>query len=57
MFRAVAFVVTVALALSIAGGILGTHVNPDAHTGLLLRRIAAGVFAGECDIHELPDDI
>ncbi|KIK71400.1 hypothetical protein GYMLUDRAFT_33562 [Collybiopsis luxurians FD-317 M1] len=45
--RIIALVVTAALALSIAGGLLGTHVAPnDAHTGLLLRRIAAGLYAG-----------
>ncbi|KAF5375021.1 hypothetical protein D9758_000098 [Tetrapyrgos nigripes] len=46
ILRVVGLIPIVALALSIAGGIIGTHVNPDAHTGLLLRRIAAGFYAG-----------
>ncbi|THV06103.1 hypothetical protein K435DRAFT_744432 [Dendrothele bispora CBS 962.96] len=45
-FRIGGLVAVVALALSIAGGILGTPVNPDNDTGLLLRRIAAGVYGG-----------
>ncbi|KAF9023416.1 hypothetical protein BDZ89DRAFT_1069904 [Hymenopellis radicata] len=34
----------VTLGLSIAAGLLGTHVNPDVTTGLILRRVSAGVY-------------
>lgn len=33
------------MALSVAGSLLGTHVNPNASAGLILRRVAAGVYA------------
>ncbi|KAJ3838410.1 hypothetical protein EV361DRAFT_971435 [Lentinula raphanica] len=46
ILRLIAFVAVAAIALSIAGGLLGTHVNPDAHTGLILRRVAAGIYGG-----------
>jgi hypothetical protein len=46
ILRLIAFLCVVALALSIAGGILGTQVNPDVNTGMILRRVAAGVYAG-----------
>ncbi|KAE9395924.1 hypothetical protein BT96DRAFT_966611 [Gymnopus androsaceus JB14] len=46
ILRLIAFFAVLALALSIAGGLLGTHVNPDANTGLILRRVAAGIYAG-----------
>ncbi|KAJ3749965.1 hypothetical protein DFH05DRAFT_1531596 [Lentinula detonsa] len=46
LLRLIAFIAVAALALSIAGGLLGTHVNPDAHTGLILRRVAAGMYGG-----------
>ncbi|GAW01405.1 hypothetical protein F5879DRAFT_874239 [Lentinula edodes] len=46
LLRLIAFIAVVALALSIAGGLLGTHINPDAHTGLILRRVAAGIYGG-----------
>ncbi|KAJ4476610.1 hypothetical protein J3R30DRAFT_3487781 [Lentinula aciculospora] len=44
--RLIALIAVVALALSIAGGLLGTHVDPDVHTGLILRRVGAGIYAG-----------
>ncbi len=34
----------VALGLSIAAGMLGTHVNPDVNAGMIIRRVAAGVY-------------
>ncbi|GLB36508.1 hypothetical protein LshimejAT787_0307960 [Lyophyllum shimeji] len=47
IFRLSGLVVLVGLALSIAGGLLGTHVNPNlGTTGMILRRASAGVFAG-----------
>ncbi|TFK36789.1 hypothetical protein BDQ12DRAFT_633010 [Crucibulum laeve] len=47
MFRIIGLLALTALAVSIAGGLLGTHVNPDAgSTGLILRRVGAGIFAG-----------
>ncbi|ESK98244.1 hypothetical protein Moror_291 [Moniliophthora roreri MCA 2997] len=45
-FRVVAILAIIAMGLSIAGEILGTHVNPNAHAGMILRRVAAGVYAG-----------
>ncbi|KAG7099562.1 hypothetical protein E1B28_001395 [Marasmius oreades] len=45
-FRGYAIVPIIALGLSIAGDLLGTHVNPEAHIGLILRRVAAGVYGG-----------
>jgi hypothetical protein len=46
MFRALGLVALVGIALSIAGDILGTHVNHNASVGLVLRHVAAGVYAG-----------
>jgi len=47
LFRLAGLVVLVGLALSIAGGLLGTHVNPNSgNTGAILRRSSTGVFAG-----------
>ncbi|KAF5384752.1 hypothetical protein D9757_006261 [Collybiopsis confluens] len=46
LLRVISFFAIAALALSIAGGLLGTHIDPDAKTGLLLRRISAGIYAG-----------
>lgn len=34
------------LGLSLAGGILGSPVRPEPRIGMILRRAAAGVYAG-----------
>ncbi|KAJ7770826.1 hypothetical protein DFH07DRAFT_805385 [Mycena maculata] len=45
MFRAVAFFLVVAMALAIAGGILGTHIAPtQGHVGDILRKTAAVLY-------------
>ncbi|KAF8078239.1 hypothetical protein FPV67DRAFT_1775489 [Lyophyllum atratum] len=47
IFRLAGLAVIVGLALSIAGGLLGTHIGPDqGKIGLILRRASAGIFAG-----------
>ncbi|KAG6857600.1 hypothetical protein H0H87_010168 [Tephrocybe sp. NHM501043] len=47
IFRLTGLATLAGLGLSIAGGLLGTHVSPDkGDTGLILRRASAGVFAG-----------
>lgn len=45
-FRGYAVFPIIAMGLSIAGDLLGTHVNPEIHIGLILRRVAAGVYGG-----------
>jgi hypothetical protein len=41
------FIVLIALVLTIPGGILGTHASPtQGHTGMTLRRVSAGIYAG-----------
>ncbi|KAF9270559.1 hypothetical protein L218DRAFT_952665 [Marasmius fiardii PR-910] len=45
-FRGYAVFPFIAMGLSIAGDLLGTHVNPNGHIGLILRRVAAGVYGG-----------
>ncbi|KAJ3575921.1 hypothetical protein NP233_g797 [Leucocoprinus birnbaumii] len=45
--RTLGFLAIVALALSIAGGLLGTHVAPNqGNVGFILRRVASGVYGG-----------
>ncbi|KAG7450185.1 uncharacterized protein BT62DRAFT_927493 [Guyanagaster necrorhizus] len=44
LFRFAGFIALIALALAIAGGLLGTHVNPDANAGMIVRRVEAGVY-------------
>ncbi|KAG6885720.1 hypothetical protein C0993_010893 [Termitomyces sp. T159_Od127] len=45
IFRLTGLVTLAGLALSIAGGILGTHVSPDkGNIGVILRRASVGVF-------------
>ncbi|KAJ7275426.1 hypothetical protein B0H12DRAFT_1087272 [Mycena haematopus] len=45
MFRAIAFFVIIAMALAIAGGILGTPVAPtQGHIGDILRKTAAALY-------------
>lgn len=47
IFRMFGFLALIALALTIPGGIVGTHVKPgQGHVGLTLRRVSAGIFAG-----------
>ncbi|KAH0590263.1 hypothetical protein H2248_000433 [Termitomyces sp. 'cryptogamus'] len=47
IFRLTGLVTLAGLALSIAGGILGTHISPDkGNIGVILRRASAGVFVG-----------
>jgi len=44
--RGVAILLAVPLALSVAGGLLGTHVSPDTeNTGMILRQVRV------CGIH------
>ncbi|KAL0576566.1 hypothetical protein V5O48_005398 [Marasmius crinis-equi] len=44
-FRGFAIFPIIAMAFCIAGNILGSHVSPDsANAGLILRRIAAGIY-------------
>ena len=46
-FRVFGLIAVIGIVLTIPGGLLGTHVNPkQGHTGLTLRRVSAGVFAG-----------
>ncbi|KAK0465237.1 uncharacterized protein EV420DRAFT_1744397 [Desarmillaria tabescens] len=44
LLRFAGVVAVMALALSIAGGLLGTHVNPDTNAGMNVRRVEAGVY-------------
>ncbi|KAJ7456626.1 hypothetical protein FB451DRAFT_1353927 [Mycena latifolia] len=45
LFRAVAFFIIIAMALAIAGGILGTHIAPtQGHVGDILRKTAAALY-------------
>ncbi|KAJ7042615.1 hypothetical protein C8F04DRAFT_1076532 [Mycena alexandri] len=45
MFRAVAVFIFIAMALAVAGGILGTHVAPtQGHIGDILRKTAAALY-------------
>ncbi|RDB29693.1 hypothetical protein Hypma_015150 [Hypsizygus marmoreus] len=47
ILRLYGLLVITGLALSIAGGLLGTHVSPtQGNVGLTLRRASAGIFAG-----------
>ncbi|KAK1234425.1 hypothetical protein PQX77_002373 [Marasmius sp. AFHP31] len=45
-FRGFALFPIIAMALSIAGNILGSHLASGADAGLILRRVAAGFYAG-----------
>jgi len=46
-FRLFGLVALIGIVLTIPGGLLGTHVSPkQGHTGLTLRRVSAGIFAG-----------
>ncbi|KAJ7630588.1 hypothetical protein FB45DRAFT_915956 [Roridomyces roridus] len=46
LFRTVAVFIVVAMALSIAGGILGTHIAPtQGHVGDILRKVASCLYA------------
>ncbi|SJL05840.1 uncharacterized protein ARMOST_09176 [Armillaria ostoyae] len=44
LLRFAGLIAVIALALAIAGGLLGTHVNPDANAGMIVRRVEAGVY-------------
>lgn len=45
-FRISGLIALIALAVTIPGGLLGTHVSPNqGHTGMILRRVGAGIFA------------
>ncbi|KAJ7356983.1 hypothetical protein DFH08DRAFT_850689 [Mycena albidolilacea] len=45
MFRAIAFFIIIAMALAIAGGILGTHLAPaQGHIGDILRKTSAALY-------------
>ncbi|KAJ7139739.1 hypothetical protein C8R44DRAFT_765288 [Mycena epipterygia] len=45
LFRAVAFFLVVAIALAVAGGLLGTHVAPtQGHAGDILRKTASVLY-------------
>ncbi|KAF8213482.1 hypothetical protein K438DRAFT_1750755 [Mycena galopus ATCC 62051] len=45
MFRAIAFFIIIAMALAVAGGILGTHIAPtQGHIGDILRKTAAVLY-------------
>ncbi|KAK0208421.1 hypothetical protein DFS33DRAFT_1303265 [Desarmillaria ectypa] len=44
LLRFAGLIAAVALALAIAGGLLGTHVNPDTNAGMIVRHVEAGVY-------------
>lgn len=44
LLRFAGLIAVIALALAIAGGLLGTHVNPDANAGMIVRRVEAGIY-------------
>ncbi|KAG6837888.1 hypothetical protein H0H93_013041 [Arthromyces matolae] len=47
IFRITGLLTLAGLGLSVAGGLLGTHVSPDkGDIGLTLRRASTGIFAG-----------
>lgn len=47
IFRVCGVIGLAGIGLTVAGGVLGTHVSPDqGPIGLILRRVGAGIFAG-----------
>lgn len=47
IFRVCGVIGLIGIGITVAGGVLGTHVSPDqGPIGLILRRVGAGIFAG-----------